>query len=46
MSTLIQSICAQLTDSELALYQNNVEAMSAQECSHLIMIAFDEMNAK
>jgi hypothetical protein len=43
MSNLIQSISEQFTAAELALYQQNVEAMSAQECSHLIMMAFDEL---
>ena len=44
MSHLISSISEQISDAEIKTYQANVQAMSAQECSHLVMVAFDEMN--
>jgi hypothetical protein len=40
MSTLIQSISKTVTSEDLQIAKVNVDAMVAQECSHLNMIAF------
>lgn len=43
MSNFIQEITKNVSEASVESCQQNVAAMIAQECSHLIMIAFDEM---
>ncbi len=43
MSNLIQNISENMSSDAVDRCKENVAAMIAQECSHLIMIAFDEM---